>query len=100
MLICSAWLNAREKGDQPKSAIQKLCMTPSTNLTYTSLTGVKEQSVSDAERMFSHQLAIYMESKGYKEAKFIKVVADWRAACDQRGLSELERGKFNCGLLR
>ena len=73
---------------------------PSTNLTYTSLTGVRKQSVSDAERMFSCQLAMYMESKGYtEEANFIKVVADWRAACDERGLSELERSKFNYSLL-
>ena len=49
---------------------------------------------------FPASLLCIMESKGYtEEANFIKVVADWRAACDERGLSELERSKFNYSLL-
>ena len=40
---------------------------PSANLTDTSLIGVRKQTVSDAERMFSRQLTIYLESNSYKE---------------------------------
>ena len=44
-------------------------------LTYPALTGQRQQSVSDAERLFSIKLMKFMERKGYKaEARYIKVV--------------------------
>lgn len=40
-----------------------------------------------------------MEKKGYhKEAKYIRAVNGWRRACDERGLSELERSRLNYAL--
>ncbi len=69
---------------------------PSTNLTYQALTGARKQSVSDVERLFSDKMVSFMEQKGYTaEGKYIRVVTDWRKACDERGLSDHEREKFN-----
>ena len=37
-----------------------------------------------------------MKKKGYLyEAKYIETVWNWRRACDERGLSELQRCKFD-----
>ena len=37
-----------------------------------------------------------MDSKGYDtEATYVRVVANWRRACDKRGLSELQRCHYN-----
>ena len=37
-----------------------------------------------------------MRRKGYAyEAKFLETVWNWRRACDERGLSELQRCRFN-----
>ena len=37
-----------------------------------------------------------MQAKGYEyEAKYIKTVWGWRQACDRRGLTELQRCRFN-----
>ena len=71
-------------------------LDPSTGLTHTSLAGIRKQSVQDAERMFSVQLADFMRSKNYTfEERYIRVVCNWRRANDERGLSELERSRFN-----
>ena len=37
-----------------------------------------------------------MIAKGYKfEAEYIQIVWNWRRACDERGLSDITRSKFN-----
>ena len=37
-----------------------------------------------------------MEKKGYSfEAKYIRVIWNWHCSCDQCGLSELQRCRFN-----
>lgn len=41
-----------------------------------------------------------MEDKDYQyEARYIRAILGWRQACDQRGLSELERCRRNYQLL-
>lgn len=41
-----------------------------------------------------------MEGKGYSfEAEYIQVILNWRRACDERGLSPLQRSRFNYELL-
>lgn len=41
-----------------------------------------------------------MDEKDYKyEARYIRAIRGWRQACDQRGLSELERCRHNYNLL-
>ena len=73
---------------------------PSSGLTYPALTGSRKQSVIDAERLFNPDLAAFMQQKGYDyEAGYIQTIWNWRRACDERGLSELQRSKFNYQLL-
>ena len=41
-----------------------------------------------------------MKNKGYTyEHKYTEAITNWRRACDERGLSELTRSKFNYGML-
>ena len=69
---------------------------PSSDLTYPALIGSRKQSVVDAERLFNQNLAKFMLSKGYKyEAEYIQTIWNWRRSCDERGLSEIKRSKFN-----
>ena len=70
-------------------------------MTYPALVGSRKQSVEDAERLFSSSLLKFMEKKDYKyEAQYIRAIRGWRQACDQRGLSELERCRYNYNLLK
>ena len=67
---------------------------------FLALTGSRKQSVQDAERFLSLEMANYMKMKGYHfEEKLLRTVANWRRACDERGLTELQRCKFNYQLL-
>lgn len=68
---------------------------PKANLTYTALTGARKQSVSDVERLFSKSMEDFMDSKGHDaETKYIRVIRNWRRACDERGLSDVTRAEF------
>lgn len=61
---------------------------------------MRKQSVQDAERLFSDSLMKWMEDKGYlKEAKYIRVIRNWRRASDERGLTDDQRHQFNDDLL-
>ena len=69
---------------------------PSSGLTYPALTGTRKQSVIGAERLFNPDLAAFMWQKRYDyEAGYIQSVWNWRRACDEHGLSELQCTKFN-----
>ena len=69
---------------------------PESGLTVPVLTGSRKQSVIDAERLFSPELAMFIRAKGYTfEADYIETVWNWRCACDHRGLTELQRCHFN-----
>ena len=73
---------------------------PESGLTYPALIGARKQSVVDAERFFGPELAQFMRSKGYEyEAKFVETIGNWRRACDSRGLSELQRCRYNYAFL-
>ncbi len=73
---------------------------PSTNLTYPALTGQRKQSIRDVEVLFSNEVEKFMDRKGYKvEAKYIGAFRRWRLACDQRGLTQLQRCHYNYELL-
>lgn len=42
-----------------------------------------------------------MQKKGYTfEAEYIQVMVNWRRACDERGLSQLQRCRYNYQLLQ
>ena len=65
------------------------------------MTGQRKQSVQDAEILFSEGVLKFMGRKKYDyEAKFVKVIRNWRDACDKRGLSSLQRCKYNYELLQ
>ena len=68
---------------------------PSTRLTYPAITGVRKQSVIDAERLFGKDVLEFMERKNYEaEAKYIRVIRNWRRAIDERGLTEETRQTY------
>ena len=73
---------------------------PESGLTHTALVGRRKQSVEDVERLFGLPLIEFMEKKQYtSEAKYLKVIRNWRRAVDERGLSDAERRQFNQELL-
>lgn len=72
----------------------------SSGLTFTALTGKRKQSVRDVEILFSDSMQKFMEKNSYEyEARYIKVIKNWRRASDERGLSQLTRCRFNYELL-
>ena len=71
-----------------------------TQLSYHALVGTRKQSVSDAEQLFSSGILEFFESKGYlEEAKYVRVIRNWRRACDERGLTDDQRSIFNQGFI-
>ncbi len=69
-------------------------------LTFSALTGQRKQSVKDAENLFSLGVQKFMDKKGYSyEARYVRCARNWRRACDERGLSSLQRCKYNYELL-
>ena len=72
----------------------------SSGLTYSALSGVRKQSVQDVERLFSESLIKWMDNKDYLvEAKYLRVIRNWRRASDERGLTDEQRSQFNKELL-
>ena len=58
--------------------------------------GVRKQSVEDVDRLFSCSLIAWMVKKSYTpEAEYLRIVHNWRKACDERGVTNDERSKFN-----
>lgn len=69
-------------------------------LTFPALTGQRKQSVRDAENLFSEGVEEFMERNGYAyEETYVSCIRKWRRACDERGLSSLQRCRFNYQLL-
>ena len=69
-------------------------------MTYTALSRIRKQSVSDVEQLFSPQLGEYMHKKGYTfEAEYVTTIRNWRRLHDERGLTQLERCKYNYQML-
>ena len=65
---------------------------PDVQLSYHAIIGTRKQSVTDVEQIFSSSVLEFMERKGYEvEAKYVRVIRNWRRACDERGLSHDER---------
>ena len=52
--------------------------------------------MEDVERLFGLPLMKWMERKGYSnEALYLRVVRNWRRACDERGLTGDQRSQLN-----
>ena len=80
---------------------EKALHDSSAGLTYTALSGVCKQSVEDVERLFGDSVINWMEIKGYNvEAEYLRVICNWRRACDERGLSYAQQSQFNNNLLK
>ena len=72
----------------------------STQLSYRALVGTRKHSVSDVEHVFSSRVLEFFESKGFsEEAKYVRVIRNWRRATDERGLTDEQRSEFNQDLL-
>ena len=69
-------------------------------LTHAALVGLRKQSVKDAERLLSVHVVKSMRDQGYHdEAKYVEVICNWHAASDGRGLTQLQRCRFNYQML-
>ena len=72
----------------------------SARLTYSAFSGVRKQSVEDVERLFGQSVIAWMKEKGYhSEAEYLQYICNWRRVCDERGLTDDQRSKFNKELL-
>lgn len=73
---------------------------PLSGLTHAALVGKRKQSVKDAERLFSYHVCDSLRRHGYHtEADYVRIVAQWHEASDGRGLSQLQRCKYNYEML-
>ena len=69
---------------------------PLSGLTHAALVGKRRQSVKDAERLLSYSVVRSLERhEKNEEAAFIRIIAQWHEASDGRGLSQLERCRYN-----
>lgn len=69
-------------------------------LSYHALIGTRKQSVSDVEQIFSPRVLEFFERKGYTiEAEYVRIIRNWRRACDERGLTNAQRSQYNHDLL-
>lgn len=73
---------------------------PEVQLSYHAMIGTRKQSVTDVEQIFSSSVLDFMERKQYEvEARYVRVIRNWRQACDERGLSDDKRSTFNKDLI-
>ena len=57
--------------------------------------------MSDAERLLSASVADFMKTRNYLvEEKYVRTISNWRAACDEHGLSELARVRCSLVIVR
>ena len=95
--------NHTRMGGPENLQVQRFCEAaedPSSGLTYSALTGLKKQSIGDVERLFSSEVAEFMERRNYTyEAEYVRTIHNWRRATDERGLSQQQRSEFNQKML-
>ena len=86
-------------GGPSKLQVQRFCEAahnPAMQLTYSTLTGQRKQSIGDVERLFNPHVAQFMENRGYAyEGYYVRTIHNWRRATDEWGLSQEDRSKFN-----
>ena len=71
--------------DINSEAFVEAMRSPNTGLTYTVLAGKRKQSVVDAEKLLSYNVAEFFRQKGYgKDYEYVKVIAQWHEASDGR----------------
>ena len=73
---------------------------PLSGLTHAALVGKRKQSVKDAERLLSYHVVNSLQRLGYNlEASYVRTIAQWHEASDGRGLSQLQRSRYNYQML-
>lgn len=86
--------------DLNPEAFDKALLDPLAALTHAALTGQRQQSVEDAEKLLSYHVAASMQRNGYDtEAEYVTTIASWHEASDGRGMSQLQRCKANHQML-
>ena len=69
-------------------------------LTHAALVGLRKQSVQDVERLLSVHVVKSLRDQGYHtEAKYVEVISNWHESSDGRGLSQLQRCRYNYHML-
>ena len=65
-----------------------------------SLVLARKQSVADVEQIFSARVLHFFEQNDYSvEADYLRVIRNWRRACDERGLTNTQRSEYNQAFL-
>lgn len=73
---------------------------PLSGLTHASLVGKRKQSVKDAERLLSYHVVDSLRRHGHNaEADYVRIIAQWHEASDGRGLSQMQRCRYNYEML-
>lgn len=81
-------------------AFSDVLADPLSGLTQAALVGKRKQSVKDAERLLSYHVVASLERHGFDtEAEYVRIVAQWHEASDGRGLSQLQRCRYNYEML-
>lgn len=81
-------------------AFSDVLSDPLSGLTHAALVGKRKQSVKDAERLLSYHVVDSLRRHEYHtEADYVRIVAQWHEASDGRGLSQLQRCKYNYEML-
>ena len=81
-------------------AFSEVLADPLSGLTHAALVGKQRQSVKDTERLLSYHVADSLQRHGYiEEVNYVRIVAQWHESSDGRGLSQLQRCRFNCQML-
>ena len=73
---------------------------PKSGLTHAALVGKRKQSVKDAERLLSYHVVDSLRRHGHNtEADYVRIIAQWHEASDGRGLSQMQRCRYNYEML-
>lgn len=77
-------------------AFDHAMLSPHTGLSHAALTGIRRQSVPDAERLLSYHVAQFLQENNFLyEAEYVGTVAKWHEASDGRGLDQETRRRYN-----
>ena len=73
---------------------------PKSGLTHAALVGRRKQGLKDAERLLSYPVVESLRRHGHAvEAEYVEIVVNWHEATDGRGLSQLQRCRYNYRML-
>ena len=81
-------------------AFDDVLKDPESGLTHAALVGKRKQSLKDAERLLSYAVVKSLKKHGHtEEARYVEVIANWHESTDGRGLTQLQRSRYNYNIL-